>query len=143
VKGTRMARRIELLRSFAVTADGVTIEAEQWRRRNGKSLMAMLRCDSEVGKRVGAHPRHPHRHTDTKRVTATHVTLAVLPDPQLWWARPGASAKDRCPASSRAGCRRGGSCRCLERKPWVISRSRSAASVAAFQGNDAARTNSA
>ena len=42
VKPTRMVWRIQLLGSFAVTVDGVKIEAGQWRLRKAKSLVAML-----------------------------------------------------------------------------------------------------
>src|SRR4051794_25050435 len=41
-KPTRMAWRIQLLGSFAVTVDGVKIEAGRWRLRKAKSLVAML-----------------------------------------------------------------------------------------------------
>jgi predicted ATPase/DNA-binding SARP family transcriptional activator len=42
VKTSRMVWRIQLLGSFAVTVDGIKIEAERWRLRKAKSLVAML-----------------------------------------------------------------------------------------------------
>ncbi|MEP7161715.1 MAG: BTAD domain-containing putative transcriptional regulator [Dermatophilaceae bacterium] len=42
MEATRVVWRIQLLGSFAVTVDGVEVEADRWRLRKAKSLVAML-----------------------------------------------------------------------------------------------------